>query len=116
MQNGSGGRFVTQYGLAYMPASNQEVFYAFQGLTADGVYYISALLPISATFLAPTSDSDAVLPADGVPFPGFEETDAAKITAYYEAIVARLEEAPAGSVTPDLAALDATIQSLVVKP
>ncbi len=46
-QNGSGVRFLTQYGQAAWPINNQDMFYTFQGLTNDRQYYISAIFPVS---------------------------------------------------------------------
>jgi hypothetical protein len=46
-QNGSGVRYLTMYGQDIYPVDNQNLFYTFQGLTQDGRYYISAVLPIT---------------------------------------------------------------------
>lgn len=46
-QNGKGVRFITQYGQAVVPISNDSAFYAFIGLTDDGGYLISATLPVT---------------------------------------------------------------------
>ncbi len=44
-QNGEGVRFLTQYGQALSPLGWPMMFYTFQGLTDDGKYVISAMLP-----------------------------------------------------------------------
>jgi len=44
-QNGEGIRFLTQYGQALSPLGRPMMFYTFQGLTNDGQYFISAMLP-----------------------------------------------------------------------
>ncbi len=46
-QNGSGVRFLTMYGQAAYPVDNQNLFYTYQGLTNDGQFYISAILPVT---------------------------------------------------------------------
>ncbi len=46
-QNGSGVRFLTMYGQALYPVDNNNLFYTYQGITSDGQYYLSAILPIS---------------------------------------------------------------------
>ncbi len=46
-ENGSGVRFLTMYGQDMGPINNQRLFYTFQGLTDDGRYYISAVLPVT---------------------------------------------------------------------
>lgn len=45
-QNGSGVRYLTMFGQAVYPVDNQNLFYTYQGLTDDGQYYISAVLPV----------------------------------------------------------------------
>jgi hypothetical protein len=45
-QSGSGVRYLTMYGQAVYPVDNQNLFYTYQGLTDDGQYYISAVLPV----------------------------------------------------------------------
>ncbi len=45
-RNGNGVRFITQYGQAFAPISNDAVIYAFIGLTDDGKYLLSATMPI----------------------------------------------------------------------
>lgn len=45
-QNGSGLRYLTMYGQGISPVDNTNLFYTYQGLTNDGQYYISAVLPV----------------------------------------------------------------------
>jgi len=45
-RNGSGVRFITQYGQAIAPISNDAAIYAFIGLTDDGKYLLSATMPV----------------------------------------------------------------------
>jgi hypothetical protein len=45
-QNRSGVRYLTMYGQGLSPIDNRNLFYTFQGMTNDGQYYISAVLPI----------------------------------------------------------------------
>jgi hypothetical protein len=74
-QNGSGVRFLTQYGQAYWAVNNHDMFYAFSGLTSGGECWISGVLPIS----------NPVLPAEGYPPEDYSEP---AIAAYYAGIVA----------------------------
>lgn len=46
-QNGSGVRFITQYGQDASPIGWPNLFYAFQGFTDDGLYYVSAIFPVN---------------------------------------------------------------------
>ena len=40
-------RFITQYGQDASPIGWPHLFYAFQGFTDDGLYYISAIFPVN---------------------------------------------------------------------
>lgn len=102
-ENGSGVRFLSQYGQAFLPINNRELFYTFQGLTADGEYYVAAVLPIS----------HPELPADGALPPDFDFDDAAD---YFADIEAQLDAQSDDSFMPSLTALDALISSLEVLP
>ncbi len=51
-ENGSGIRFVTTWQDAiFADASMMNLYYTFQGLSADGQYYISAVFPIESASL-----------------------------------------------------------------
>ena len=60
MQNGAGVRFVTMYSQGLMPATNKDVFYTYQGLTSDGAYWVSAILPVNAAFLPADTNAAAI--------------------------------------------------------
>jgi hypothetical protein len=113
-QNGSGVRMLTQYAQYAAPINNTDLFYQFEGLTGDGRYYIIAILPTTAPMLAPNEQPDASLPPDGVPFPGFEDPQAAP--GYYAAISAKLDAAAPDTFSPSLALLDALIESISISP
>jgi hypothetical protein len=108
-QNGTGIRFLTQYAQAPYPVNNHSLFYTFQGITNDGVYYVSAILPINAVFLSPDGNPDTPLPADGVPFDweNFENT-----TQHFELVKQKLNVTDSNAFTPSLINLDALIQSI----
>jgi hypothetical protein len=110
-QNGTGIRFLTQYAQAPYPVNNHSLFYTFQGITNDGVYYVSAILPINAVFLSPDGNPDTVLPADGVPFDwnNFEND-----TAHFELVKQKLNATDPDAFTPSLTNLDALIQSIQI--
>jgi hypothetical protein len=103
-QNGTGVRFVTQYDQAPIPINNHELFYTYQGITGDGLYYVAAILPIS----------HPSLPADGT----VEDGDAfmATFEAYMQETVTALDTADPASFIPDLNVLDAMMGSLKVGP
>jgi hypothetical protein len=60
---GSGVRFITHYGQEPRPYVNDELLYTFQGLSADGRYYVSVTFPINAAIL-PASFSDSPVTDD----------------------------------------------------
>ncbi len=114
-QNGQGVRYLTEYAQYYAPVNNHDLFYSFQGMTTDGKYWVSALLPVNAAYLQASFDNPAV-PADGIPAPSMENNpdfDAA-MDAYYVQMIDKLNTTPDGSFTPGLDCLDQFIQSLQI--
>lgn len=113
-QNGSGVRFVTMLAQGIMPVTSQEVFYTYQGLTADGAYWISAILPLNAAFL-PADDASAGNPPEGgVAFPDPSTATSEQFQSCFAAVTERLNAAAPGDFTPGLDALDEMMQSLQV--
>lgn len=102
-EGGSGIRYLTQYDQAPLPIQNRALFYTFQGLTDDGRYAISAILPVSTE----------LLPEDGL----VDDPDA--FAAGFEAYVAETAEAlddqAEADFAPDLAALDRMLESLQIE-
>ena len=103
-QTGKGVRFVTQYDQAPLPINNLEIFYTFQGLTDDGKYYITALLPVSIGLLP---DSDQVTPALQQQLADFE--------TYLKDVTQKIDNAKPQDFMPNLSMLDSMVQSLSVK-
>ena len=103
-KNGNGVRFLTQFDQAPLPINNFELIYTFQGLTRDGKYYIAAVLPVTHPDLPANNQVAAQQASELNDFP-----------AYLAKTVTWLDQQPAGSFTPDLAKLDALIQSIEVK-
>ncbi|HEX7974825.1 MAG TPA: hypothetical protein VF498_10480, partial [Anaerolineales bacterium] len=104
-KNGSGVRFLTEYSQNTPPISNYALFYSFQGLSADGRYYVSAILPVQNPILP---DGRSLTQQD-------YETVNQDYEAYLADIAARLELEPAESFNPNLNDLDALVKSLDVK-
>ncbi len=104
-QNGSGVRFITQYGQAAMPINNVSAIYSFMGLTSDGKYVISATFPVTHPDFAADNMTE---PAEG--WAAFSEN--------YETYITNMESLLAGqpdnSFTPDLAQLDEMMSSFLV--
>ncbi len=104
-ENGSGVRFLSQYGQAASPINNNALFYAFQGLTADGRFLVGAVLPVS----------HPSLPADSMEYPGGDTMAFAEAFPTYVAdMEQQLNAQPADSFKPALALLDALIESISV--
>ncbi len=101
-QNGSGVRFITQFGQAFEPINNKGMIYTFQGLTADGKSYISVIMPLSHPDLA---QYDNFLPDD------FYDT----AEQFLKDQTAKLNGQPDESFMPSLADLDAMLRSLKVE-
>lgn len=102
---GRGVRFLTQYAQDVWPINNTDLFYTFQGITDDGQYYVSAVLPVSHPLLPQESAVEA--DADYQAF-------VAGYDAYISEMTRLLDSQPADSFTPDLSDLDAMITSLSI--
>jgi len=101
-QNGTGMRFVTQYDQYPPPINNAELFYTYQGVTNDGLYYVAAFFPVSHPSLpADASNPDPIVGSD--------------FNSYLAGVQATLDAAADSSFTPDLRVLDQMMQSLTVK-
>lgn len=55
-QNGTGIRYLSNYAQAVTAVNNNALFYSFQGITSDGKYYVSAVLPVRHPSLRENSD------------------------------------------------------------
>lgn len=100
-QNGSGIRYVTEFSQFPHPISNNGMFYTFQGITNDGQYYVSAILPINIGFLI------------GYPTPT-DQGDFVFIESEVERVTEQLNNSKPEAFTPSMLTLDAMIQSINV--
>jgi hypothetical protein len=114
-QNGSGIRFLTEYGQYPAPVNNHELFYQFQGFSADGEYYIVAIFPITAPGLGESSDPESAVAIGGVAYPKMGDPND-DWNAYYAAAASLLDATPLDAFTPSITQLDALIQSMWVAP
>ncbi len=105
-QGGSGVRYLTEYAQSFSTVNNSSLFYTFQGLTDDGKYYISAILPVG----------HPSLPLDDTTIPGGDfNAFAENFQTYLSETLTALEAQPDGSFSPSLVELDALIQSLQIQ-
>lgn len=114
-QNGSGIRFLTEYGQYPAPVNNHELFYHFQGFTSDGEYYIIAIFPITAPGLSDSSDPASAVAIGGVAYPTMGDANV-DWEGYYGAATNLLDATSPDAFTPSLSQLDVLIQSLQVTP
>lgn len=114
-QNGSGIRFLTEYGQYPAPVNNHELFYQFQGFSADGEYYIVAIFPITAPGLSESSDPESAVAIGGVAYPNMGDPSD-DWNAYYAAAASMLDATSPKAFTPSINQLDALIQSMWVAP
>ena len=94
-KNGNGIRYITSYSQAAFPDIGSNLIYSFQGITLDGKYYVSVMMPIELSGLDP-------VPTDTDQYPNYLNTT-----------VGRLREA-GNSLNPSIESLDALVQSLLV--
>lgn len=85
-----GVRFITRYTQEHTPTTNEDIFYTFQGLSADGRYYISVFHPVTVARLPDTPFLD-------------------QSTAF-------IEHADPRSFNPELDTLDRLVQSIRITP
>ena len=102
-QNGSGVRYVTQWGQAAYPIGYPQMFYSFRGLTADGAYYVHVMLSVG---------HDALPDASSVTM---DDDFYNNYVTYAEEQEAFLESQPPASFRPSLLVLDAFVQSIRVE-
>jgi len=105
--NGKGIRYLTQYTQFIDPINNHEMFYTFQGLTNDGKYWVSAVLPIS----------NPILPADGNNPPNgqSQEEFSNNFVTYIADITAKLNSQPSENFSPTLTMLDGLVNSIKIQ-
>jgi hypothetical protein len=106
--SGSGIRFLTLYAQYFAPINNHDMFYAYQGLTADGQFWISVIFPASNPILPENADN---------PPPGYTWDDLSyNYEAYLADVVPQLESQPAAAFAPALNLLDALVGSITIQP
>ena len=106
-EGGSGVGFLAHYTDAVAPVTNDALFYMFQGITDDGAHFVSAAIPVAAAFLPDSADAVTAAISDEL---------AADPNAYFKRVGAELEAANTTDYTPDLAALDALLASMLIDP
>jgi hypothetical protein len=106
--SGSGIRFMTEYAQYYAPVNNHDLFYTYQGLTSDGLNWVSAILPVNHPMLPANADN----PPGGVSWEDFSNN----YDPYITDMVFQLNTQPPDSYIPTLFALDALVSSITITP
>ena len=104
--SGEGVRYITQYAQAFMPITNNELLYTFQGLTSDGKYYVAVQLPIITPLL------------DTMTTPNFTDPSFSgdQYTTYLEGVTKTLNSLAPAFFSPTLEVFDQLVLSIVVGP
>jgi NlpE N-terminal domain len=106
-KNGGGVRFLTYYQQDAAPIQRDRIFYAFQGLTSDDHWYISAFWPIMTDAL-PTANQQM----NAAQYDAFGK----QFDSYLSGVLSTLEGTASGGYVPDLAVIDHMLQTLNVSP
>jgi hypothetical protein len=113
-RNGLGIRWLTELAQYSAPVNNRDLFYSYQGMTSDGEYWVSVMLPVNAAYLQETWDSAEVPPGGLVqPAPASPQM-AEKLKEYYRLMVLMLENTPDAAFTPALDCLDKMVASITI--
>ena len=106
--NGSGIRYLVQYAQYFDPINNHDMFYSYQGLTSDGKYWISAIMPIS----------NPILPANGDNPPNGQSSEefGNNFPTYIVDLTNQLNSQTAGNFLPSITALDTLVASIKIQP
>ncbi len=98
-KNGNGIRYITEYSQAAFPAfGGGDMLYTFQGLTNDGKYYVSVMMPIDLADLEPMPESAA---------------NPAQYPDYLMKTISQINQA-GNPFNPSIESLDALAESLLV--
>jgi hypothetical protein len=106
---GQGVRFITHYNERLNPIDNSTIFYTFQGLTDDGMYWVAVTLPVSNPILP--DDVDFPPPPEG----NTDESWFQNYDSYVNDVKDALEAQTASSFFPTLESLDSLVRSITVR-
>ena len=98
-KNGQGVRYLTQFSQGMNPIINRDLIYTYQGLTDDGKYYISAILPVNLPSLPS----------------GYSMAQGNDYGAYVKGMVQQLDSQETTDFNPVLVYLDDLMASFDIK-
>lgn len=102
---GSGIRYLTMFSQGMTDLTNDGLIYTFQGLSDDGKYYISAVMPVNSSYLF--YDSDLSQENSAQIHQNFSE--------YLSKTIDSLDGLSGDDCTPNLNSLDQMMSSIIVK-
>lgn len=100
---GSGIRYVTRHSQEADHLTDKQIFYTFQGIIADGAYYVSAILPVKTGVLPEEVDTSNI---------DWDKFAANYSEHYLPQVFALINNLPDGAFYPSLYTLDSLIQSI----
>jgi hypothetical protein len=106
---GQGVRFITDYNEASHPISNRTIFYTFQGITDDGMYWVAITLPISSPILPASADFDTL--PEGYTFESWFQN----YSSYVSDVKDALEAQETSSFLPTINSLDSLVRSITLR-
>lgn len=119
--DGAGVRGLVQYLQDFFFFTNNGMLYEFHGLTQDGRYFVSVRYPMSVPFLMELTDPVALPPANvnpqAIPIPAWPsefEQQRQVIETYNAEALSQLEQMADSDAEPELALLDALVQSIEI--
>ncbi len=113
-KNVHGVRWLTELAQYSAPVNNRDLFYTYQGITRDGEYWVSVMLPVNAAYLQEMPESVEV-PDGGLDFPSLTSTiREQELESYYTLMLRMLNNTPDGGFTPALNCLDQLVASIAV--
>lgn len=107
-KNGSGVRYLATYQIEPNVMSNENLIYSMQGLSADGKYFVSAMIPVSTKTLPAKGNIETFSKAK------YEEFSK-NYAAYSKTQQDKLNKLSDTAFTPTIAELDALVSSIKVQ-
>ena len=106
--SGGGIRFMTEYAQYTAAVNNHDLFYTYQGVTSDGQYWVTVILPITHPILPVNSEN----PPGGMTWEDFSNN----YEPYITDMVNQLNAQPDDSYFPTLTLMDALAASITITP
>jgi hypothetical protein len=105
---GGGIRYLTEFAQYLAPVNNTDLFYTYQGVTNDGQFWVSVILPVNLPFLP----ADAINPPGGLSWEEFSNN----YGSYIVDMINQLDSQPVENYTPSLAVIDELVSSINIQP